>query len=123
LNRFKKDFGGLPGDGKADYNSISPYTFNDTTQRAIKLLVNMPIRLYTEPNVNWWLKIGADYSGMNAFDFAAMTNELSRLGNKKVELITTENKGYRKPANEYHPHSWSIAEPVELVKWLLEQKN
>jgi hypothetical protein len=58
---------------------------------------------------------------MNAFDFAALTNELKRLGNKKIALITTVNKGYRKPDNKRHPHSWSIAEPADLVKWLLAQ--
>ena len=59
---------------------------------------------------------------MNAFDFAAMTNELKRMGNKKIELIITDNKGYRQPGNIRHPHSWSIAEPKDLVKWLLNQK-
>ena len=59
---------------------------------------------------------------MNAFDFAAMTNELKRLGNTKVQLITTANKGFRKPGDNRHPHSWSIVDPVDLVSWLLDQK-
>ncbi len=98
---------------------MSPYSFNDTAQHAIKPLVNLPIRLYTEPDVLWWLNDGSDYSGMNASDLAAMTNELKRLGNTKITLITTKDKGYRKPDNKRHPHSWSIAEPTDLVKWLL----
>jgi hypothetical protein len=77
--------------------------------------------LYTEPDVQWWLDDGTDYSGMNAFDFAAMTNELMRLGNKKVTLITTVNKGYRKPNNTRHPHSWSIAEYKNLIDWMIMQ--
>lgn len=122
LKRSRKEFGGTPWDNLSGYHLLSPYSFNDTTQHAIKPLVNLPIRLYTEPDIQWWLKDGVDYSLMNAFDFAAMTNELKRLGNKKIELITTQNKGYRKPGNERHPHSWSIAEPKDLVKWLLAQK-
>jgi hypothetical protein len=59
---------------------------------------------------------------MNAFDFAALTNELKRMGNTNMTLIVTDNKGYRRPDNEKHPHSWSIAEPKELVRWLLAQK-
>lgn len=119
---FLKVFGGTPAEKLANYYALSPYSFGDTTQRAIRPLINLPIRLYTEPDIHWWLKDGVDYSLMNAFDFAAMTNELKRLGNKKIELITTENKGYRQPGNIRHPHSWSIAEPKDLVKWLLTQK-
>lgn len=121
LKRFEKVFGGSPTDALTSYRNLSPYSFNDTTQTAIKPLVNLPIRLYTEPDVQWWLEDGLDYSGMNAFDFAAMTNELRRLGSKTVTLVTTTNKGYRKPDNKRHPHSWSIVEPIELVNWLLAQ--
>ncbi len=121
LKRYKTIFGGIPDDNLQNFYQLSPYSYNDTTQQAIKPLVNLPIRFYTEPDIHWWLKEGVDYSLMNAFDFAAITNELRRLGNTKVSLITTNNKGYRKPGNTPHPHSWSIAEPKELVNWLLTQ--
>jgi hypothetical protein len=39
---------------------------------------------------------------------------------RRITLITTANKGYRKP-DKRHPHSLSIAEPADLVKWLLAQ--
>ena len=121
LKRCREEFGGSPSDNIQAYYKKSPYSYNDSTQHAIKPLVNLPIRLYTEPDILWWLSEGVDYSLMNAFDFAAMTNELKRLGNNKIMLIPTSNKGYRKPENKKHPHSWSIAEPKELVKWLLAQ--
>ncbi|HEX7847151.1 MAG TPA: hypothetical protein VF476_15225, partial [Chitinophagaceae bacterium] len=114
-----KEFGGAPGDHLSNYHQKSPYSYNDTTQQAIKPLVNLPIRLYTEPDILWWLNDAVDYSLMNSVDLAAMTNELKRLGNKKIELIPTSNKGFRKPDNKPNPHSWSIAEPKDLVKWLL----
>ncbi|MDO1445190.1 hypothetical protein Q0590_02955 [Rhodocytophaga aerolata] len=122
LQRFEKEFGGAPADFLSFYHKGSPYSFSDTTQQAIKPLINLPIRLYTEPDVDWWLKLGVNYSGMNAFDCAAMVNDLKKMGSTKVDLITTMNKGYRKPDNQRHPHSWSIAEPNDLVKWLLTQK-
>ncbi|MEJ8844472.1 hypothetical protein WG954_18915 [Lacibacter sp. H375] len=122
LKRLMKEFGGSPSDNLSEYHRKSPYSFNDTTQHAIKPLVNLPIRLYTEPDILWWLSEGVDYSIMNAFDFAAMTNELKRLGNKKIELMISRNKGYRKPDNARHPHSWSIVEPKDLVQWMLDQK-
>ncbi|HZH67431.1 MAG TPA: hypothetical protein VEY10_21245 [Flavisolibacter sp.] len=122
LKRYITLFGGPPSQALTEYHNICPYSFNDTTQQAIKPLVDFPIRLYTEPDVQWWLNDGADYSGMNSFDFAALTNELKRMGSTKITLITTDNKGYRKPENRRHPHSWSIAEPKDLVDWLLIQK-
>ncbi len=122
IKRFKKEFGGLPPEVPASYHKLSPYSFNDNTQQAIRSLTGLPIRLYTEPDVNWWLDDGADYTGMNALDFAAMTNELRRLGNKKISLVTTVNKGYRKPSNKRHPHSWSIMDPKDLVSWMLMQR-
>ena len=122
LKRFKQEFGGTPTDALDNYHALSPYSFSDTTQRAISPLARTPIRFYTEPDINWWLADGADYSGMNAFDFAALTNELRRMGNKQVELITTVDKGYREPDHERHPHSWSIIDPKDLLVWLRAQK-
>jgi hypothetical protein len=122
LKRYEQEFGGAPSDFLKFYYKGSPYSFSDTTKQAIQPLVNLAIRLYTEPDIQWWLNVGADYSGMNAFDFAAMTNDLRRMGNTKITLITTTDKGYRKPENKRHPHSWSIAEPNDLVKWMLTQK-
>jgi hypothetical protein len=44
--------------------------------------------------------------------------DLKKDGFKHVELITTENKGYR--ANgQRHPHSWSIVDGKDLIKWML----
>lgn len=122
LRRLNDVFGGTPEQVMQNYFKMSPYSFNDTSQQAIKPLKNLPIRLYTEPDVIWWLRDGTDYAGMNAFDFAAMTNELTRLGNASMEMITTANRGYRKPDNERHPHSWSIVDPQDLVKWLKAQE-
>lgn len=122
LKRFEKEFGGAPANFLSFYHKGSPYSFSDTTAQAIRPLLNMPLRLYTEPDIQLALKGGVDYYGMNAFDFAALTNDLTRMGSKNVTLITTTNKGYRKPSNKRNPHSWSIAEPYDLVKWLLMQK-
>ncbi len=122
LKRCRQEFGGSPSDNLSGYYQKSPYSFNDSTHQAIKPLVNLPIRLYTEPDILWWITEGVDYSLMNAFDFAAMTNELKRMGSKKVELMITSGKGYRKPGNTRHPHSWSIVEPKDVVKWMLNQK-
>jgi len=123
IKRLEKETGGSPTTNLIEYYNISPYSFSDTTQRAIKKLTKMPLRIYTEPDINWWLKErGADFTSMNATECSAMINELNRLENKNAELITTQNEGYRKPDNRRHPHSWSIVDNDELIKWLLKQK-
>jgi hypothetical protein len=123
IDRLEKETGGNPLTHLAQYYNISPYSFSDTTQTVIKKLINVPLRIYTEPDINWWLKQrGADFTSINATECSAMINELNRLGNQNAELITTENKGYRKPDNRRHPHSWSIVDNDELIKWLLNQK-
>ena len=78
--------------------------------------------LISEPDIQWWLKERSyDYSYNNISDHAAMINELQRLGNKNAVLVTTTEKGYRKPNNIKHPHSWSIADPEQIIKWLQSQ--
>jgi hypothetical protein len=123
IDRILKETGGSPKTNLSEYYSLSPYSFSDTTQTAIKKLINLPLRIYIEPDINWWLKErSADYTSMNSTECSGMINELNRLGNQNTELITTQNKGYRKPDNRRHPHSWSIVENDELIKWLLKQK-
>jgi hypothetical protein len=122
INRIEKEMKGTPTTALANFHRISPYSFSDTTQKAIKNLINMPVMFISEPDIQWWLKErGYDLSYTNIGDQVAMINELQKLGNNKAILVTTTNKGYRKPNNQRHPHSWSIAEPSELVVWLLKQ--
>ncbi|MFT3823311.1 MAG: hypothetical protein QM731_05295 [Chitinophagaceae bacterium] len=123
INRIEQEMKGTPKTALQNYYDLSPYSFSDTTQRAVKTLVNIPIMLITEPDIDWWMKQrGYDYAYLNATDLAAMINELQHLGNKKAILVATTGKGYRKPANTRHPHSWSIADKEQTVNWLLSQK-
>lgn len=123
IDRLEKETGGSPQTNITDYYNLSPYSFSDKAQTAIKKIVTIPLRIYTEPDINWWLnERGEDFTSMNATECSAMINELNRLGNQKAQLITTQNKGYRKPDNSRHPHSWSIVDNDELIIWLLNQK-
>jgi hypothetical protein len=122
IDRIQKEMNGTPEMALENYYNQSPYSFSDTTQRSIKNLTNTPVMIISEPDIQWWLKErGYDYSYNNIFDHAAMINELQRLGNNKAVLVTTTNKGYRKPNNARHPHPWSIADPKQLIKWLQAQ--
>ncbi|MDR6846295.1 alpha/beta hydrolase [Flavobacterium granuli] len=123
IERIGKEMGGSPKVALKNYYKTSPYSFSDTAQTAIKNIIKLPLRIYTEPDVDWWLKeFATDFTGMNASECSAMINELNRLGNTKAELILTQNKGYRKLDNSRHPHSWSIVENNELIEWLLKQE-
>ena len=119
---IKKQFGGTPETNIAAYRRISPYSFSDTTQRAIRQLVDMPVRYITEPDIQWWIKNRSkEVYSINVTDGSAFVNELRQLSNVNAELITTENKGYRDLQNTIrHPHSWSIADPDETITWLLK---
>jgi hypothetical protein len=48
-----------------------------------------------------------------------MTNFLMQSGNTKAEFIPAIGKGFRVDGTR-HPHSWSIVEPTDCIKWLLE---
>ncbi len=123
IEKLNELMGGTPENSIANYHKLSPYSFSDTTQTAIKKLQQIPLRIYTEPDIHWWMKErGMDYSSMNSTYHSAMINELNQLGHKNATLITTQHKGYRKPDNQRHPHSWSIVDADELIKWLLKQK-
>jgi len=112
--------GGKPSQVPKVYYKLSAYSRADTTQQAVKALQNINLRLYTEPDVQWWLRErGSDFFGMNALDISCLVAELRAMGHKNVELITTSNKGYRKcKTGQRHPHSWSIAEAEELIRLL-----
>lgn len=123
IDRIKKEMGGTPETALERFYENSPYSFSDTTQRAIKALLKTPIMIISEPDIQWWLsQRGYDYSYINITDHAAMINELQKSGNEKAVLVTTENKGYRKSNNIRHPHSWSIADPEQTIKWLQSQR-
>lgn len=122
LNRMTAEFGGAPDRVQSSYHKHSPYSFSDTTRQAIMPLINLPIRLYTEPDLQFWSKQGVDYYGMNAVDLAALASDLTKMGNKRVTVITSIEKGFRRPNHDRNPHSWSIAEPADLMKWLLYQQ-
>lgn len=119
IERIEKEMNGTPQTALDNFHSQSPYSFSDSTQKAIKNLITIPIMIISEPDLQWYLtERNYDCSYNNIIDQTAMINELQRLGNQNAVLITTTNKGYRKPNNTRHPNSWSIADPKKLIKWL-----
>lgn len=117
-SRIEQKMNGTPEVVPENYYKLSPYTYDDTTQTAVKLLSKVPVAIYAEPDIDWWLQNRAfDYSNINSVDGAAMINELHLLGNLAARFIPTANKGYRYPNKLKHPHSWSILDPADLFAW------
>lgn len=117
---FDKEFG-EPASGTSNYEQNSPFTFETQNIDNLKGLEKVKIRLYTEPDLKWWSeKRKIDYEDLNAFYFQKLSEKLiTEFGNNNIELIKTENRGYR--ANgERHPHSWAIVDEKELINWMLE---
>lgn len=120
LSKMNLQFGGSP-DKKADtYIFYSMYSRNQKEGGNTKYLKNVPIRIYSDPDIDWYLeKRHTDYYDMNALDQTAMINQLHLMGNDKAEYINALGKGYRLNGSR-HPHSWSIVEPVDCLNWIMK---
>ncbi len=119
---FFRSIGGTPEQNQSAYQQRSPYSHTAAKGGNTGLLNNTYVRLYTEPDINWWIENrGKDYYDMNALDVAGMINQLKLNGNTNAELITTENKGY--DGEDRHPHAWSIVDQKGLIDWCLQVFN
>jgi len=118
LDALRSAMGGSPNQVRQVYRSRSPFLVSETDGGNARLLKNVPVRLYTEPDVGWTIEnIGRDYYTMNAMDQGALILQLRGLGNTKAELITTTGKGFRPPRTR-NPHSWTIVDEPNLADWI-----
>lgn len=118
LNEFKKNMGGAPDTVRENYVYYSSYSKSEKDGGNAKYLKYLPVRIYNDVDVNWWLvNRNADLYDMNALDQSALINFLKRNGNKNAEYINAFGKGYRLDGTR-HPHSWSIVDPVDCIEWL-----
>ncbi len=123
VDGFTRLYGGSPDEFPGKYISGSQFSRSEEDGGNAKFLVNVPVRLYCDPDIVWQLKNkGRDYYEMNAANLSAMVNFLMQKGNAKAELIPAIGKGYRVDGTR-HPHSWSIVEPLDCVKWILGLVN
>lgn len=121
LAQMRELLGGSPETHPARYQATSPFSAFAKEGGQARLLARIPVRLYTEPDVQWWMtNRKVDYYNMNAVDAAGLILQLQLLGNRKAELITTRGRGFR-PDGSRHPHSWTIVDEAELKEWILGQ--
>lgn len=113
-NDLEKAFSGPPDKRTEEYISHSAFTASVTDGGNAKYLVNIPIRLYSEPDLNFVRKTYCDQMEMNdlnATDLEALHQYLIKSGNNHCEYITTKGRGF---------HSWNIIEPNNLLAWMLK---
>lgn len=111
---------GKPKNNLSEYEKNSVFTSRTNGINNLKSLKNTRIRFYTEPDTLWWKENRkADYDQMNAYYIKRLSESLKNSGFSQVEYIPTENKGYRANGDR-HPHSWSIVDKQDLVKWIME---
>ncbi len=118
IQRFERDFGN-PEDSLENYEIASVYTKKTNNIHNLAHLKDIKIRLYTEPNIQWWQENRQnDYEDMNAYYIKNLSDELIQKYGRNVKYIATKNRGYRANGKQ-HPHSWAIVEIDDLLKWIL----
>ncbi|MDN3620137.1 hypothetical protein QWY81_11795 [Polaribacter undariae] len=118
LQLFNKELGN-PKDGISKYEKHAVFTSESNYTKNLSNLKNTKIRLYTEPDLNWWkVNRKTDFEQTNAYYIQKLSKSLHKLDFKDVTYITTKNKGYRANGDR-HPHSWSIIDKENLFNWIL----
>ena len=121
IQRLQYEFQGSPVQNLKAYHQISPFSYSDTLQTAIKPLIKCPVMLISEPDMMWQMQErNRSLYELNTIDCSAMINSLRSLGNKNAQLILTSDKGYRKLTGKKNPHSWSIGDAEMIVNWLVK---
>ena len=114
---FEEIFKTNPRDNPKFFWNVSPFSFSDPNHNAIKPLVNVQLRIYNDPDINWYIENRhVDFTDLNIIDGAATVNWLRSMGNNHAELINCLGKGHKRSMR--FPHSWSIIDGKELVQWM-----
>jgi hypothetical protein len=115
---FIEMYGGSPEQVSKKYIQHSPYTRNEKDGGNAKYLLKIPTKIYCDPDITWHLKNRQrDYYHINASDQTALINFLTLNGNKNADFKSCIGKGYRLDGTR-HPHSWSIIDTDDCIKWI-----
>ncbi len=118
LDYYHQLYGGSPAQVPERYIAGSVFCRTQADGGNAKYLVDVPVRLYADPDIVWNLKYKhRDYYHINAANLSALANFLMMNGSKTIEFIPAIGKGYRVDGTR-HPHSWSIVEPADCIKWI-----
>ena len=118
LDRLTHELGGSPAQFPARYRAVSAFTRADPAGGNAQWLRNVPVRLYSEPDLAFWQATCPVYQpeDMNAYGATALVAYLQNLGNQHARFLSTTGKGFT--GKQRMPHSWSIVDAVECADWL-----
>ncbi len=118
VNDYNQMYGGSPEINAQEYIKHSPFTRSEIDGGNAKYLLNIHIKIYCDPDIDWHLKNRSrDYYHINAADQTALINFLLLKGNKNVEFKSSIGKGVRIDGTR-HPHSWSIIDTENCITWI-----
>lgn len=105
--------GGSPAINPGAYVSHAVYSANEANGGKAKFLNNLPVRLYSEPDLEYVQKTYCaelQYFNLNAYDLEKLIIFLKGIGNNQAEYITTKGKGF---------HSWNIIDAENCADWII----
>ncbi|WP_148707469.1 hypothetical protein [Chitinophaga skermanii] len=114
---FKARFGGTPAEQKGAYAAASSYTRDLSLGGDAQYLKNVPVRLYGDPDVDWFIRERqTPVEWTNMADVTACIVLLQALGNKNAEYVNCLGKGIMN--GNRHPHGFAMVDPKEFVQWV-----
>jgi len=120
IDRFNKELGPVTGDVK-NYRAASPFLNSITGPGNEQWLKATAVRSYHDVDVNWYIQNrGRSLYETNTLQASAFINQLVQEGNRQAEFISSKIQG-RRANGQRHPHSWNIADEIDLIQWLKEK--
>lgn len=120
VNNYNKLYGGSPENFSEKYVKASIYSYGEKDGGNAIYLKDMPIRLYTDLDVEWLMnERQRDLYDWNGTDMVSMINQLKVLGNTDANIKISQGKGIRLDGTK-HPHSWSILDSDDCLKWIIK---
>ena len=119
LDYYQQNFGPLEQDSSS-YINHSCFTASSSNGGNARFLNSVPVKMIHEIDIMWLIEERCrDLSDANVLVSSKFINYLYDHGNKNAIISLTTNKGYRSDGRR-HPHSWSIADPIETLDWLMK---
>jgi hypothetical protein len=116
LRGLQKAFGGSSQQYPQKYIAHSPFTKSNPQGGNAHYLVGVPLRLYCEPDMEFWQQLSLEYKDLIADSAETMIIFLQRAGNTQEQFIKTTGKGFR--GGMRFPHAWTIVDAEECIGWL-----
>ena len=111
-------YGGTPKSHPEVFKQLSPFSMNKQFGQHEKHLKNVAVRAYHDIDISWRI-VNRNQTPQydNFIASAELINRLRLIGNEKAEFIQSFKTGFRNDGRR-HPHSWSIVDANDCIKWI-----